>query len=129
LAVTGSVNQKGEIQPIGGVNEKIEGFFDVCQQKGFTGTQGVLIPRANVGDLMLREDVVAAVRQGRFHIYAIETIDEGIELLTGVPAGRPGRNGEYPPESVNGRVKARLRTLAERFRRFRSDEEKVSGSR
>lgn len=129
LAVTGSVNQKGEIQPIGGVNEKIEGFFDVCQQKGFTGTQGVLIPRANVGDLMLREDVVAAVRQGRFHIYAIETIDEGIELLTGVPAGRPGRNGEYPPESVNGQVKARLRTLAERFRRFRSDEEKVSGSR
>lgn len=126
LAVTGSVNQKGEIQPIGGVNEKIEGFFDICQQKGLTGTQGVLIPRANIGDLMLREDVVDAVKQGRFHIYAIDTIDEGIEILTGVPAGRSGPDGEYPPETVNGRVKARLRDLAERFRRFRSQEEKIS---
>ncbi|MGC9111316.1 MAG: Lon protease family protein [candidate division WOR-3 bacterium] len=129
LAVTGSVNQKGEIQPIGGVNEKIEGFFDVCQQKGLTGTQGVLIPKANVGDLMLREDVVAAVREGRFHIYAVETIDQGIELLTGVPAGKPGRNGDYPPESVNGRVKARLRALAESFRRFRWEEDRAAGLR
>ncbi|MCR4424099.1 MAG: ATP-binding protein [candidate division WOR-3 bacterium] len=122
LAVTGSVNQKGEVQPIGGVNEKIEGFFDVCRIKGITGTQGVLIPKANIGDLMLREDVVAAVKQGVFHIYAIETIDEGIELLTGVPAGRMDRKGEYPPDSVNGRVKKRLRELAEMFRRFRAEE-------
>ncbi|MEO0051611.1 MAG: AAA family ATPase [candidate division WOR-3 bacterium] len=129
LAVTGSVNQKGEIQPIGGVNEKIEGFFDICRQKGLTGSQGVLIPKANLGDLMLREDVVEAVSQGRFHIYAIETIDQGIELLTGVPAGSPGHNGDYPPDTVNGRVKARLRELAELFRRFRAEDTKVSGSR
>ncbi|MGQ9708503.1 MAG: AAA family ATPase [bacterium] len=122
LAVTGSVNQKGEIQPIGGVNEKIEGFFDVCRQKGLTGTQGVLIPRANLGDLMLREDVVNAVREGKFHIYAVETIDQGIELLTGVTAGKPDKKGNYPADSVNGRVKARLRELAEMFRRFRGSE-------
>ncbi|MEO0004760.1 MAG: ATP-binding protein [candidate division WOR-3 bacterium] len=122
LAVTGSVNQKGEIQPIGGVNEKIEGFFDVCAQKGLTGTQGVLIPKANLGDLMLREDVVKAVKEGRFHIYAVETIDQGIELLTGVPAGKPDRKGNYPPDTVNGRVKARLKELAEVFQRFRREE-------
>ncbi len=122
LAVTGSVNQKGEIQPIGGVNEKIEGFFDVCQARGLTGTQGVIIPRANLGDLMLREEVVKAVREGKFHIYAIETIDQGIELLTGVPAGKPDKKGNYPPESVNARVKARLKELAEAYRRFRSEE-------
>ncbi len=129
LAVTGSVNQKGEIQPIGGVNEKIEGFFDVCRRLGFTGTQGVLIPRANLGDLMLRQDVVEAVRAGKFHIYAIETIDQGIELLTGVPAGKMDRQGNYPPDSVNGRVKARLSELAEMFRRFRSEEGKTTTGR
>lgn len=129
LAVTGSVNQKGEVQPIGGVNEKIEGFFDVCRIKGFTGTQGVLIPRANLGDLMLREDVVEAVKKGLFHIYAVETIDEGIELLTGVPAGKMNQKGEYPPDSVNGRVKKRLRELAEMFRRFRSEEGSVGSAR
>jgi ATP-dependent Lon protease len=129
LAVTGSVNQKGEIQPIGGVNEKIEGFFDVCVQKGLTGTQGVLIPKANLGDLMLREDVVSAVRQGKFHIYAVETIDQGIELLTGVSAGKPDQKGNYPPDSVNGRVKARLKQLAEMYRRFRGAEETGSGSK
>ncbi len=128
IAVTGSVNQKGEIQPIGGVNEKIEGFFDVCRAKGLTGTQGVMIPRANLGDLMLREDVVEAVRQGKFHIYAVETIDEGIEILTGVPAGKPGRDGKYPPDSVNGRVKRRLIELAEAFRRFRAEEGKPGGA-
>ncbi len=124
LAVTGSVNQKGEIQPIGGVNEKIEGFFDVCRERGLTGTQGVVIPRANLGDLMLREDVVAAVGQGKFHIYAVETIDEGMELLTGVPAGKPNRKGEYPAGTVNALVKARLKELAEAFRRFRPEEGK-----
>ncbi len=128
IAVTGSVNQKGEIQPIGGVNEKIEGFFDVCRAKGLTGTQGVMIPRANLGDLMLREDVIEAVRQGRFHIYAVETIDEGIEILTGVPAGKEGRDGKYPPDSVNGRVKQRLIELAETFQRFRSEEGKPGGA-
>ncbi len=129
LAVTGSVNQKGEVQPIGGVNEKIEGFFDVCCRQGLTGTQGVLIPKANMGDLMLRQDVVAAVRSGRFHIYAVATIDQGIELLTGVPAGKMDRRGNYPADSVNGRVKARLRELADLFRRFRADEGKTAGTK
>ena len=98
IAVTGSVNQHGEIQPIGGVNQKIEGFFDVCKAKGLTGDQGVMIPVQNVKNLMLRQDVVEAVRQGKFHIYAVSTIDEGIEILTGMPAGRkdqrllPGRH-------------------------------------
>ena len=112
LAVTGSVSQKGEIQPIGGVNEKVEGFFDVCRLKGLTGTQGVLIPKANIPDLMLEPRVVQAVRDGRFHIYALETIDDGIEILTGVAAGsRAGRN-RYPMGTVNGRVEARLRKMA-----------------
>lgn len=112
LAVTGSVSQKGEIQPIGGVNEKVEGFFDVCRLKGLTGTQGVLVPKANVPDLMLEPRVVDAVRGGKFRIYAIESIDEGIELLTSVAAGsRPGRN-RYPLGTVNGRVEARLRKMA-----------------
>lgn len=114
LAVTGAVSQIGEVQAIGGVNEKIEGFFDLCQARGLTGDQGVLIPAANVKHLMLRHDVVAAVERGEFHIYAINTIDEGIELLTGVPAGVRGRTGKYPKNSVNGRVEARLRKLAKK---------------
>ncbi len=118
LAVTGSVNQQGQVQAIGGVNEKIEGFFDICQAGGLTGSQGVLIPQANVKNLMLRQDVVAAVANGRFHIYAIETIDQGIEILTGVLAGELDEAGEYPPESVNGRVVARLTKLAETQRAF-----------
>jgi predicted ATP-dependent protease len=116
IAVTGSVNQRGEIQAVGGVNQKIEGFFDVCRLRGLTGEQGVLIPQANVQNLMLRSDVVEAVREGQFHIWTALTIDEGIALLTGVPAGERDANGEYPPESVNGRVMARLRAFAERLR-------------
>jgi ATP-dependent Lon protease len=119
LAVTGSVNQHGQVQPIGGVNEKVEGFYEVCARRGLSGTQGVLVPSANIGDLVLRPDVVAAVKQGRFHIYAVATIDEGIELLTGVPAGRPGRDGGYPADSVHGRVMKRLAELAELHRRHR----------
>lgn len=111
LAVTGSVNQLGQIQAIGSVNEKIEGYFDVCLAKGLTGTQGVLIPAANVRHLMLRDDVVDAVKRGRFHIYAVNTIDEGIELLTGLSAGKAGRGGKYPAKSVYGRIQARLHTL------------------
>jgi len=109
LAVTGSVNQLGEVQPIGGVNEKIEGFFEVCKARGFTGTQGVLIPAANVDDLMLRDDVIAAARAGTFHVYPVRTVDQAIELLTGVPAGEADAVGEGPQTSVNGRVAARLR--------------------
>ena len=118
LAVTGSVNQNGEVQAIGGVNEKIEGFFDVCRLMpgGLTGQQGVVIPRANVRHLMLRHDVVEAVREGRFHIYAVSTIDEGIEVLTGVPAGARGADGAFPEGTVNRRVEDRLRLFAERSR-------------
>src|SRR5579875_1783101 len=116
LAVTGSVNQHGDIQPIGGVNEKIEGFFDVCRARGLTGTQGVIIPRGNLNDLMLREDVVEAVRAGQFHIYAVATVEQGIELLTGVAAGQRDSSGAFPPESVFGRVDRRLREMAETLR-------------
>ncbi len=111
LAVTGSVNQHGEVQAIGGVNEKIEGFYDLCHARGLTGEQGVLIPQANTVHLMLRQDVVEAVAAGQFHIYPIQTIDQGIELLTGVAAGDLDREGSYPADSVNGRVIARLESF------------------
>jgi len=116
LAVTGSVNQHGEVQAIGGVNEKIEGFFDVCRARGLTGEQGVLIPAANVKNLMLRRDVVEAVAAGRFAIHAVESIDQGIGLLTGVPAGARDAAGRFPAGSVNARVEACLVDFAERAR-------------
>jgi len=108
FAVTGSVDQRGQIQAIGGVNEKIEGFFDACQVTGFTGRQGVIIPASNVKHLMLRRDVVAAVAEGRFTILPIDTVDQGLELLTGIPAGQPDATGDYPAGSVNQRVASRL---------------------
>jgi len=113
IAVTGSVNQHGEVQAIGGVNEKIESFFEICQAKGLTGEQGALIPASNVQNLMLREDVVDAVRQGKFHIWAVKTIDEGLEILTDVPSGKRQADGTFPEGSVNSRVEQRLRELAE----------------
>ncbi|NLP08813.1 AAA family ATPase [bacterium] len=119
LAVTGSVNQNGEIQPIGGVNEKIEGFFYTCKVKGkLTGTQGVLIPRRNVADLMLHTEVVEAVQKGLFNVYPVDTIDQGIEILTGRPAGKVNRTGKYPAASVFGRVDNRLRKMARGLRAF-----------
>ena len=111
LAVTGSVNQNGEVQPIGGVNHKIEGFFRVCKAKGLTGDQGVLIPATNIENLMLHRDVVEAVDAGQFHIYPVTSIEEGIELLTGVPAGIPDEEGAYPEDSVFGQVTARLEAI------------------
>ena len=114
LAVTGSVNQSGEVQAIGGVNEKIEGFFDLCKARGLTGDQGVLIPAANVKHLMLRQDVVDAVAARRFAIYPIAAIDEGIEVLTGLPAGEPDAEGRYPEGTVNRLVADRLAELAEK---------------
>ena len=108
IAVTGSINQFGEIQPIGGVNEKIEGFFDVCKHQGLTGDQGVIIPRTNVADLMLREDICQAVEEGRFNVWAVDTVDDGIEILTGVKAGAPDKNGRYPKGSVNHAVQQGL---------------------
>jgi lon-related putative ATP-dependent protease len=124
IAVTGSVNQKGDVQPIGGVNHKIEGFFYVCRAKGLTGNQGVMIPASNVEHLMLREEVVEAVRQGQFHIYSASTIDEGIEILTGVRAGSLQPDGAFEEGSVNQRVSMRLRYMARSLRDFmRSDED------
>ena len=118
LAVTGSVNQRGVVQPIGGVNEKIEGFFDVCAEQGLTGEQGVLIPATNTDNLMLRPDVVEAVRTGDFHVYPVETVDQGIELLTGVEAGTRDEQGAFPDDTINGRVEARLHEFADRRRQF-----------
>jgi len=118
LAVTGSVNQHGQIQAIGGVNEKIEGFFDICKARGLTGDQGVLIPASNVKHLMLRQDVVDAAVQGGFHVYPVDKIDQGIELLTGVAVGEIDEQGEFPPETVNGRVQVTLAEFAECARAF-----------
>jgi len=125
LAITGSVNQMGEVQAIGGVNEKIEGFFDICNARGLTGTQGVMIPKANVAHLMLRDDVVGAVANAKFFVYPIRTIAEGIELLTGVPAGSRDEAGAYPPDSVFGRVEAQLQRYAKVARK--SEDENGNG--
>jgi predicted ATP-dependent protease len=108
LAVTGSVNQHGRVQAIGGVNEKIEGFFDVCQAQGLSGEQGVVIPASNVRHLMLREDVVAACAAGKFRVWAVDSVDAAIELLTGVPAGEPDAEGLIPENSINYLVAVRL---------------------
>ena len=121
IAITGSVNQKGEIQPIGGVNQKAEGFFDICSLKGLTGEQGVIVPHQNVKNLMLREDVVEAVKQGNFHVYAVHTIDEGIEVLTGVPAGERRADGSYPDGTVNALVDNKLNALTKSLRGFYAD--------
>lgn len=118
FALTGSVNQHGQVQAIGGVNEKIEGFFDVCNARGLTGKQGVLIPVSNTKDLMLRSDVVQAARAGQFFIYAIATVDEAITLLTGTAAGERDSDGVFPAESLNRRVEERLMTYAEKRRAF-----------
>ncbi len=129
FAVTGSVNQAGEVQAIGGVNEKIEGFFDICQARGLTGEQGVMIPAANVKHLMLRDDVVEAVEAGRFRIVSVATVDEGIEVLTGVPAGARQDDSGWPEGTINGRVDARLAELAEAARRLGHGIDRDGGDR
>lgn len=127
LAVTGSVNQKGEIQAIGGVNEKVEGFFELCRARRLTGTQGVIIPASNEQNLMLKEEVVEAVREGNFHIYTVHTVDEGIELLTGVKAGQRLEDGTYEKDSVNSRVEKALLSLAEQMKNFGTEKAKKKG--
>ncbi|MFH1942543.1 MAG: AAA family ATPase, partial [bacterium] len=122
IAVTGSVNQKGEIQPIGGVNDKIEGFYDVCRAKGLTGNQGVMIPKKNVGDLMLRKDVIDAVKKSKFHIWVVETIDQGIEILTGKPAGKKDKKGNYAEGSIHHLTNKKLQDFAERMKEYWSGE-------
>jgi predicted ATP-dependent protease len=119
LAVTGSVDQHGQIQAVGGVNEKIEGFFSVCRARGLTGRQGVLIPAANVKDLMLRREVVEAASQGCFHVYAMERVEEGLALLGGLPAGERDATGGFPEGTFNARVEARLAAFARQARAFR----------
>jgi lon-related putative ATP-dependent protease len=118
IAVTGSVDQKGDVQAIGGVNEKIEGFFEVCKARGFTGKQGVIVPESNVQNLMLKEEVVDAVKQGKFRIYPVETIDQGIEILTGVKAGVRKPDGTFEERTVNYLVDKRLKEIAEKLREF-----------
>jgi predicted ATP-dependent protease len=118
LAVTGSVNQWGEVQPIGGANEKVEGYFDICIKRGLTGNQGVLVPNANVQHLMLREDVVDACAAGKFAIHAVGHVDEGIEILTGVKAGVRGQDGAYPDGTINRLVEDKLHQFAERAKAF-----------
>lgn len=118
FGVTGSINQFGEIQPIGGVNEKIEGFYDVCVHEGLTGKQGVIIPRTNIDDLMLRSDIVQAVEDGKFTIYAIDTVDDGIEILTGKKVGKADSKGNYPKGSINYLVKQSLQEFYEDYRKY-----------
>ena len=128
IAVTGSVNQKGEVQAIGGVNHKIEGFYDCCRKEGLTGRQGVMIPESNVKDLMLRKDVVEAVKKKKFHVYAVKTIDEGIEILTGKRAGEMKPDGTYPKGTINALVNEKLKELAEGLKKF-GEEEKKQGKK
>jgi lon-related putative ATP-dependent protease len=111
IAVTGSVNQKGEIQPIGGVNEKIEGFFEICRLNGLTGKQGVMIPKQNVKNLMLKKEVIDAVKNNEFHIYAVGHVDEGIEILTDMEAGTLDKDGEYPDNTINGLITKKLKEM------------------
>ena len=122
LAVTGSMNQQGDIQAIGGVNEKIEGFFDVCRIKGLTGSQGVLIPAANVEDLMLRDDVLEAVAANKFHVWPVEKIEQGIEILTGMAAGYRNGDGSFERQTVFGLVDQRLAEMARRLKEFKDFE-------
>jgi len=112
LAVTGAVDQYGNVMAIGGVNEKIEGFYQVCKARGLTGKQGVIMPEANVSNLMVDEEVIQSVRDGQFHIYAVVSVDEGLALLTGMDVGTPDECGEFPPESVHGCVVSRLEAFA-----------------
>jgi predicted ATP-dependent protease len=122
LAVTGSVNQKGEVQAIGGVNEKLEGYFEVCKAKGFTGKQGAMIPASNVQNLMLKEELVQAAREGKFTIYPVSTIDEGIEVLTGKKAGARKEDGTFEEGTINFLVDQRLRQMAMTMKEFQTPE-------
>jgi predicted ATP-dependent protease len=121
--VTGSVNQRGEVQAVGGVTKKVEGFYDVCRIKGASVDQGIIIPEQNVRNLMLRDDVIEAVRQGKFHLYSVETIDDGISILTGRDAGERQEDGTYPEGTVNYLVDERLKELATKLKDFARKEE------
>jgi predicted ATP-dependent protease len=125
IAVTGSVDQKGNLQPIGGVNEKIEGHFLVCREVGLTGEQGVIIPAKNVADLMLPEEVLEAVEAGKFHIWAVDRAEEGLEILTGMPAGEPDESGAYPEGTLFHLAQERLRDLRASLKEEKEEEEET----
>jgi len=127
IAMTGSVSQRGEAQPIGGVNEKIEGFYKVCRARGLDGSQGVVIPKANVQDLMLKKEVVDAVKDGKFHVWAVGHVDEALELLTGLPAGQRLADGTFEPDTVNYKVDQTLRRLMETARELMKEKEEKEG--
>lgn len=116
IAITGSVNQKGDIQPIGGVNEKIEGFYDVCKSRGLNGKHGVIIPEQNVKDLMLKDEIISAVQKKLFHIFSVTKVDEAIEILTGVKAGKFMKNGKFHAKTVFGEVEKELNAMRKRLR-------------
>lgn len=128
LAVTGSVDQLGNVQAVGGVSEKVEGFFEVCRARGLRGDEGVLVPASNVPHLVLRDEVVAAIEDGQFRVYPVRTLDEGLELLSGVPAGAPDAKGAFPPDTFNGRVAARLAELAAAARTFAQGDRNGTGA-
>jgi len=121
IAVSGSVNQKGKIQAIGDVNQKVEGFFEVCKERGLTGEQGVMIPKSNTKNLMLKREVLNAVKQKKFHIYQVASVEEGIEILTGVPAGKADKKGNYPQGTVYGAVQKKLKTYLERSQKIKKE--------
>ena len=122
FAVTGSVNQRGEVQAIGGVNEKLEGYFELCKMRGFDGEHGAVIPASNVKHLMLKQEIVDAIKEGKFHIYPVSTIDEGIEVLTGVKAGILGKDGKYPAGTINRLVQDHLAEMAEKVKGYSEDQ-------
>jgi predicted ATP-dependent protease len=121
IAVTGSVNQKGKVQAIGDVNQKVEGFFEVCKEKGMTGQQGVISPAANIQNLMLKKEVVDAVKKKKFHIYKVSTVEEGIEILTGKPAGKPNKKDIYPDDTVYGAVQQKLKAYIKRAEKLKKE--------
>jgi len=124
FAVTGSMDQNGEVQPVGGINEKIEGFFDLCRLRGLNKTHGVIIPRRNLKNLMLRHEVVEAVQEGNFLLYAIANVDEGLEVLTGMPVGEPAEDGTYPEGTINHLVIKRFEEIAESMKAKKEAEKK-----
>ncbi len=119
--MSGSVNQKGKIQAIGGVNQKVEGFYEVCKEKGLTGEQGVMIPKSNTKNLMLKREVLNVVKQKKFHIYQVSSVEEGIEILTGVPAGKANKQGNYPQGTVYGAVQKKLKYYLERSQKIKKE--------
>jgi predicted ATP-dependent protease len=129
IAVTGSVNQKGEVQPIGGATEKIEGFFAVCKLKGLTGKQGVMIPHQNISNLSLRDEVISAVENRLFHIYAVKTIDEGISILTGIPEGQADKSGNYPVGTVNALISQKLKKYTDTMIKLAKISEDKNGAK